>query len=519
MGDIKSFIGNLKKPEFFKGIDKRKLLVFCVFFLLIMVIFDTHVGKMSPYSYAVPIVSDKVPPVIDGVSTSPDAPFFVPMANFFYGSEMTLPEKPRSFAATSLPVPAFLTSIFMGLTRSYVFANLLLNVLILLLLFLVFINFTYQSGLSYKTIGVSGVFILLFPFFAHYIGQPMQYITGTAINFLILLAIMNLCRLEKKNPFILGLLTGTLLLNYDPYIFFLAVVLYFIFVDRFERKLDYLYFFAVALSPYVLWTAFIQMIKPPKAVNEYTDVFLKTMLEGWFNYLKNPGKYFSLPFHAPQVGLTAAFKQTIAYIYLPLIPFVGYYVYKFRDSIKGSKIFKLLCLLVGVYLLEMMFASVFDWELNTRRALPVLFVFAFALTFTIAKSINSKKGRWVIAALLVISFVLTFADVLIKDPSIQLTQTGVYIRGNPHKIMEVYECRLDKDSIPWVEGKESLEFNDTQKALPGSKGVKRFVFSQLFLFLVLLALFYSLYKATLLPHYSMWIFCLLFLTSMVIRFV
>jgi len=508
----------LKASKEFKGFDRRKLLVFCVFFALTMLLFDTHLGTNSPYTYGYPVVYKQWPAAVEGLATNWDAPLNVPMAEFFYGSQPSLSEQPATFSLASLPIPSFMTSIFMGFTRSYTLASYMANITVLLLLFLVFINFAASLGTSYLAMGVAGSMILLLPFLAQYVGQPMHYITGTAVNFLILIGLMSLSHRGYKNAWGLGLLTGIFLLNYDPYVFFMAAILYFVFVDRLEKKRHYLYFLVAAAAPVLAWTLFVQLIKPPGATNQNYNSFIKPTIKGWLDYFKHPVKEFSLPFHAFQVGLTVAFREIIAYIYWPILIFVCYYLFKFRNSIKGSKLFKFLYLLMGVFLIEMFVTSVFDFEKNTRRALPMLFVFAFFLTFVVAKTIGRGKVKYLIAVLLVMAFVLTFADVFVKDPSIQATQYGEYIRGEPNAIMKIYEERLnDLKTIPYG---QTLSMLFTQKRVDSGKlNLGRFVFSQLFLFLVLLALFFLLYKGALLPWYSVVIFTGVYMASMVVRFI
>jgi hypothetical protein len=501
------------------GFDKRRVIVFSIFFVLIMLIFLTHMGIRSPYSYGIPLVYHQEPPTIEGYHVNWDAPSNVPVADFLYGSNTTLPKDPRAFSVTALPVPPFWTSVFVGITRSYMLANSIANIVALLLLFLVFMNFAAQLGISYKAIAVAGVGILLLPFFAHYIGQPMQYITGTAINFLILLAIMSLSHNDYKNPAGLGLLTGIFLLSYDWYVFVVAAVLYFIFFYRFKKKVHYLYFFLALFAPFVIWSVFIQIIRPAGVSNLSYSSFLKPVVKGWLEYIKHPRKEFSLPFQASQIGLIISFRQIIALIYWPLILFTGYYLIKFRDELKESKLFKLVFLLLGVFLAEQVFTAVFDWENNTRRAIPVIFVFAFAFTYVVAKTIDYKKVKYVIVILLIVSFALTFADVFIKDPSFQANQYGESIRGGPKEVMKWYQVRLDRKSMSDLPRDKKLQFFKVQKVRFSSLNLGSFVFSQIFLFLVLLALFYFLYKAELLPDYSMWIFGAFFVASIFFRFI
>ncbi|MBK5093845.1 MAG: hypothetical protein JJE48_10075, partial [Actinobacteria bacterium] len=260
-------------------------------------------------------------------------------------------------------------------------------------------------------------------------------------------------------------------------------------------------------------------IKPAGAYNIGYSLFLKPVINGWISYFKHPIKEFSLPFQASQIGLTAAFRQIIALIYWPLLLFTGYFLIKFRKKTKESKLFKLVFLIFAVYLVEMIVTSVFDWENNSRRAIPVIFVFAFLFTYVIAKTIDYKKVKYVIVILLVISFALTFADVFVKDPSIQANQYGEVMRRGPKEVMKWYQLRLNRKSIPNLPRDRKLQFYKVQKARLSSINMVNFVFSQIFLFLVLLALFYFLYKAELLPEYSMWIFGTFFVASMIFRFI
>jgi hypothetical protein len=84
--------------------------------------------------------------------------------------------------------------------------------------------------------------------------------------------------------------------------------------------------------------------------------------------------------------------------------------------------------------------------------------------------------------------------------------------------MKIYEERLnDLKTIPYG---QTLSMLFTQKRVDSGKlNLGRFVFSQLFLFLVLLALFFLLYKGALLPWYSVVIFTGVYMASMVVRFI
>jgi len=505
-----------------KGLDKRRILVFFIFFALILLLFFTHLGINSPYTYGLPLVYPKSPPPsIEGYLVNWDAPVFIFAVDTLYGTKLPIDSTAISYVL-GRPLPAFWASIFVGLTRSYMFGNYVANILALLLLCLVFMNFASRLGVSYEAIAVAGVGILLLPIFAHYIGQPLPYLTGIVISFLILLAIMSFSQEDYKNPVVLGLLTSLLFFSYDWIVFVVTVVIYFIAFYRFKKGIHYLYFFLAMFAPLILGTLSILIIKPAATSSAYSS-FLKPVIKdfwkNWLEYFKHPMKKFSLPFQASQIGLAIAFKQLLAYIYWPLLLFTGYYLIKLRGKIKESRLFKLVFLLVGVFLLEQMLTAAFDWENNTRRAIPLIFAFAFLFTYVIAKTIDRRKVKYIVAIILIISFALTFADVLAKDPSIQANQYGEFMRWEPKAIMKYYEKRLTKTSLPNLERDGKPEFFGVKKAEVSRQNWWQFAGLQALLFIVLLALFYFLYKASLLSQYFAWALCGVFLASIIFRFI
>src|SRR5438270_4924246 len=88
----------------------------------------------------------------------------------------------------------------------------------------------------------------------------MQYIVGTSISFLAVIALFALREDDLRNPLIAAIPVAVMLLNYDPYIYVLAAVIYILAVVRFRSALSYLLFLIVAVAPAVIWTQAMRMV-------------------------------------------------------------------------------------------------------------------------------------------------------------------------------------------------------------------------------------------------------------------
>lgn len=505
--------------------NKQKYFVLSIFFFIVIITLFFHMGGNSPYSYAAAVLGSPASK-IEGHFVNLDAtnlydyltPYFYEPSKYYFHRTPNI----------ILPLHTFCTSIILGITRSYMISSYTTNLIFLIILCFVFIKLATKFNISYYAIGLAGINILLLPFFAHYIGQPLQYIVGTVINFLVILIIISLNMKNNKNPIVYGLLIGILTLNYDWYVFGGALLIYFLFYYRFKNFSHYLILILSMITPLIIWRVSIATFSLTPVSSAFYESFQSKMIEGWVYYFKHIVDEFISPFIVSHVGLTIAFKQIIAYIYWPLLFITIYLLIKLKPEIGIFKFNKLIILLLVVYLLEQIFTAAFDFENNTRRAIPVILVFSYAFTYVVSKTINYKNIRYLLYIFTFSSFVLTFSGVLLKNPAVPLIQIGEAIRGNPKTILEYNKSRLNNLSLPKFPTNEKLglfKFGKAKLATENKgrkemiKSIYQFVMIQLFPFSIIFLLFYFLSKAKLLHRNSMFIYSGIYLLSIIVRFI
>ena len=197
IGFIKTFWNRIFNLTVASDLKINKMITYSVFLFVELLVFFTHIGSSSPYTYGLPVLYNRLDWEIDGHFQNWDAPRIINLINFFY--------KPMESNFSNIgyfdhPVIGFIVSIILGITKSYLLSWYIANLFFVFLLFVVLTNLLLKFNFSYKMILLIGLNILLLPFFSQYIGQGLLYILSVAINFIVLIGIIGLSREDFKNP-------------------------------------------------------------------------------------------------------------------------------------------------------------------------------------------------------------------------------------------------------------------------------------------------------------------------------
>jgi hypothetical protein len=174
--------------------------------------------------------------------------------------------------------------------------------------------------------------------------------------------------------------------------------------------------------------------------------------------------------------------------------------------------------MLGLFVAEQMGTALFDWENNTRRAIPVLFIFAASFTYVLHRTWQNRQIKITIAALFFLSAAMTFADYIVKDPSIAATQYGESIRSYPKFINNWYQRRITPENIKNLPKDSTLELGKGPRGKVEAGHYDTWIFCNLTLGLVLLAFFYFMAQAALVPLWSPYAYLFLFTASLITRF-
>jgi hypothetical protein len=211
-------------------------------------------------------------------------------------------------------------------------------------------------------------------------------------------------------------------------------------------------------------------------------------------------------------------KMILSYVYWPLLAAVLLVLIWRRPALRLSPEVKLLIILCLAFFVHQMLTGVFDWEHNPRRALPVLFVFAFALTYSVSEVLRFKAGPWIVGAFLLVSSLLTFSDTLFKSPSVSALQIGQIVRAQPMAAFELLPTRLDRRVLPTLPVDDRLRLFDYPKAKISGKYAGIFFLIQVFLFICSAFLVFVLSRAKLIPSWSVIVFLVFYVVSITMRF-
>ncbi len=494
------------------GIINRKYGLFALFFGLVVFTFLTHYGDRSPYSWTWALYGHNTGE-LDGHAVNPDSLVLPEFTRFFYQ-----PSVPN-FSITpniNLPLPAFTTSLSLGFFRSFMLSNYVINLVAMAILIALFLNFAKQNKISNRSLLISGLTVFSLPYVGHYIGQPLTYITGPVISFCVVFILCGLIERGEKCPWTLGSLLMILGMNYDPYVFITALVIWVVCFYRFPKLLDYVIFFGVGLLPIIVWRWTARQIGGE--IGDQHGSFFGPILASWLSFVKHPTKEILFPFLTAHVGLTFVFRQTLSYLFWPLLGFTLFLLWKAQPSIQRSKTAQFIALLAGSYFLEQMATAAFDWENNPRRAIPLLFCFGYAYVYLVEHFYDTKKIRRILIVLVCITFFLSFADFFLNKPVIQALQFGQVTHTDPKQILEWRDKKLTKESLPNIPQDKNLALFQYGQAKVDRAWLPHFVLSQSFLFLNLFLIFFYLARLQLLPKRSPHVFGVVFILSLIVRF-
>ena len=404
-----------------------KWMVVGVLWLWFALALATHFGARSPYSYVAATVN--LPAArISGFVVNADAPNVQHATRFFYQAADVPYEETHNL---KLPMHSMLVAAMASFVRSYALANYLVNLLALWLLSYVAVTLADERGISRATSLIAGLTCAALPVYAHYIGQPMQYVVGIAVNFLIVLAAVA----GVRDPLRLGLLTGLLLLSYDPYVFLAALVAWVLWTIRWPRVRDYALYVALSLVPVLSWRLFLYFVSGGAGSTDVREKYLVPVLVGWLRVFVEVGDHPLAAFLAGHVGIIVAAHMTLALIYWPvlLLCIAGLLLSRPRWADAW-----LVVALAAFFLLEQMVAAAYDWENSPRRAIPLVLAVSFAYFYVV-----ERHRRWRVAFVLVmlLSVFVTMSDFLRDRLTVGFIGTGQAITAETKQVLEVERAR------------------------------------------------------------------------------
>lgn len=494
------------------SIKQAKQRILVLFASIIVLLFFTHMGAGSPYSWGCTVVNYHCIN-FDGHAANGDAEKNETIVKFFYE-----PSEANFYKMENIDVPFyyFLTSGIIGLTRSYAFSHYVINVVFLFLLFVVFSNLLIEFKMSESQIILSGLTILSLPFFTHYIGQQMYYISEVSISFIVLIITIKMTSINYKNPWVFGFLGGILLINYEWYQYYFAIV---IFLTFFYPIKNFKIFFIISGVIYCLWRYFLINFSSSGLNLISSHLFSEYIFPSWSKYFRNIPENFIFPFLVGHTGLIFAFKMFLSHIYWPLTFFTIFYLLKLKPDLKNHR-FGYLALAISItYLSLMIFIVPLEWEQNPRRFIPIIFVFSMAITYIIHNLNKFKNGIRILIPLIIISFSLSCSDFIFRTPVVHSLQFAEFIKEGPKKIFDISEKKLNDQNMPNLPKNSALKTGYFPKAKYQAKFLNVFIFSQFFCFSLIFLLFYFLQKFELVKIKLTRIYTILYLMSLFIRFI
>ncbi len=506
--------------------ERRALTTYFAFVLAVIELY--HIGNRSPYGYAWSVTGQRYLMNVEGFPINPDFHPNEPIFNLFYqpmyGDFSYCPN-------VNVPIHAFIASVFVGATRSLVVGHLIANFVVALALLYAYSSFALSRGLRMAPIAMAGTIVLMLPYYAQYLGQPMQYIIGPSLTFLVVLAVMVIERRRERgdvrarfesSAFVIGLLAAFLMLNYDSYVALASIGVYFIFLGR-RSIIDWLIFAATTYVPVKLWRHFIPSLGTPNDPKTW-DIgrwitFTKTPIETWTKMWHELDQNVTKPWAIAQVGWNIFLSLFAAYFYWFLLLAFGYYGLRERRRTKLSGPDRIVPLIVGAVIALELFTGAFDIDNNPRRVLPLVFVFAWIVTWVVTRSWSSVVSRLNFAGLAIVAFFHSFADTIFHKPTFAVEQTQQAIAGGPKFILGIDASDLSRASLRYYpeEGHHKLFAYPT--AIWAKEFATPFVYTQLAMFTLVTFVVYMLVRTELLPRWSARVWGILYVASLAIRFV
>ena len=473
----------------------KKWLAIGALWLWIAILFATHWGARSPYSYGWAIFRGNAAR-INGTVVNPDAIVVQPVTMYFY--EGRTPENWGNSPQFRLPFHSFVVATIASFTRSYLASNYLVNVGALMLLAVVAVNFALRRGLKLLPATIALLTIAALPWVVTYVGQPMHYIVGITINFLAVIVASALDPDDLRKPWLSGLLLAIVMLNYDAWIFAAALAAYVMFLVRFRRALDYAIFVVVGAAPVVIWVQFLRYLTDDRVSRMIERTFIQPVLNAWLDFLRHPLAYPLRPFLAAHVGLNIGAHLLLAMVYWPVLLLCAAGAWRVRERPAP-----LVALLLLVFALHQIATAAFDWENNPRRALPAVLAIAFIYCW-LADRLWSAGVPWRIAfvAVLAISCALAMADTFLNTPAVQFLSTGQAVQHNPKEPITIGDMRFNRDTMPTLMADEPPVWHDLGAAHVAPEAAAKFAFAQVFNAFFVCALLWLLARARLLPRFA-----------------
>jgi hypothetical protein len=476
--------------------SRSRTVVIAVLSAWTLLLLVTHRGSRSPYSY-IPGMTGTVDRVVNNDAFLAS----LPVTRFFYDGSM-LADWSRA-DNMKLPFHSFAAATTGAFVRPYLLANDVANFLFVFVLIVAAVRYGAAIGLSDRAMLLAFATALALPAFVVYLGQPLHYIVGPIVNYLVVLTAMALPERDLRNPWIAGALTAILTLNYDWYVFGAALIVYVLAVLRFESKRDDLIYLAVSIAPVAIWRAFIDWVTQGTTSTIVRDAFIHTVIVQWADFFAAPAQNILTPFLAGHVGLHIGMHQVLALIYWPAL-LVGA-VAAWRSGVRTSR---LVWLLVIFFALEQIVTAAYDVENNPRRAFPI--VFAFACLYS--QVVDRRRRAWTAAFLAVfaITAFLAFADVALGKPGASYLQIGEAMHTGAKQPLAYTRSELHIG--PPIDPRQAAIATLTLPAARIDHAVA-FTFAQLFVGGWLLALFVLLRRAALLPPFAPAAFVAIWLLS------
>ena len=485
----------------------------------------SHIGNQSPYSYAWSVLKMPYHFEVEGFPVNPDFHPNLPVFDFFYSPTYgDFSYSPN----VNLPIHAFLASVFVGLTRSIVGGHLLANFVVALALFYAYSAFALSRGVKAGAIAMAGTIVVMLPYFPHYMGQPMQYIIGPSLNALAFLTFLvaekrrelgeRRARIES-HAIVVGLLAAFLLLNYDPYVWLATIFLYLIFCSR-RKVLEWILFAVAAVAPVELWRKSMPKLGLENDKNTF-DVgkwqsFIHAPAEGWKNAWQGLDHNVVTPWAIVQVGWNIALQHIGHYFYWFLIMALVYYGFREHRRMRVRGPDRLVPMLVAAFVALELGTAAFDDDNNPRRAIPLLFVFAWILTWAVWRSWRTIASRLVFGALALLTFLHSFSDTLFHRPTFALEEIQQSISGGAKWILSINGTELDTKLMYYPKNGPFVFFHYRARWSP--EFASPFIWSQLAMFAFVCGLVWLLVRTELLPRWGLYAWATLYVASLVVRF-
>ena len=478
----------------------RKAAVVAIVLAWLVLLGITHSGGRSPYSYgwAMFPLENETAKHMHGAAVNPDAFSATDVSLFFYDVRyVDWGNAPN----LDIPLHGFTVATLAGITRGTLSGSYLANLLFFLIAAIAGLNLADRHRLHRGATLVTLLTVFSLPIVLDYIGQPLQYMVGMGASFLVVLSML---AMDEISPWSAALAASILLLNYDPYVFLGALVTWLIFVRRFARWWHVPVFLVLALVPKYLWKQFLDRASHGNMGTQVQEYFIRPVIGGWKEMLAAPLDNALQPFVASHVGVHVAVHQIIAMIYWPLVAVCVALLVRLRPRL--TRTWALVALLPVFFFLEQMAVAGWDWELNPRRAIPVVLAFAIAWCWSASQVWNRRWWRAGIVGMFVLSAFLALSDTLLHDPALAYLRMGQAMRIQPQEALVKENMRLYPYYMPKLVPDTKIDWFDLDSArIERGEGARtNFIAAQAVGLYLLVGVFWLTARARILPRWAPW---------------